>query len=316
MKTQNIDIDKHFTPYEKLCMGCKAAGDRSRQKPSQGVCEYKRANLPVSAAIPPSPLRGCRGNLTAYLEPFFVGLFEGDGCLYMRKTKNGKSSYGVLQISLKYLPENVAMLQLIVGHFGGTIQYEKKKGIIAKVKWLAIAQKTVENCLSVFEKYPFLTSRKICQLDHLKQCIKQNSWDYHLETRDSRYHKQKDIIQHSKTNLIIPPYFGPWLSGFTEAEGCFRSTSKLSFYISQNDDWYILNAIKIYLGSRHKLGVNKDSRRPWLDNVQFRVSMSGKPTIENIINHFSKFPLLGYKKVSYEIFCQQYFAQSTSKTKS
>lgn len=251
----------------------------------------------------------------SYIEPFFVGLFEGDGCLLMRKTKNGKYSYGVLQIDLKYLPENEAMLKLIMHHFGGTIQYEKKKGIIVKVKWLAIAQKAVKHCLSVFEKYPFLTSRKICQLNHLKQCISQNTWDYHLETRDSRYDEQKSIIQYNKTNFVIPSYFGPWLSGFTEAEGCFRSTSGLSFYIGQNDDWYILNAIKAYLGSHHKLGIHKDLGRPWLDTVQYRVSMSGKPTIENIIHHFDKYPLLGYKKVSYSIFCQLFFDQHIPKTK-
>jgi hypothetical protein len=251
-------------------------------------------------------------NQAEYLEPFFVGLFEGDGSLHMRKTKNGKYSYGVLQLNLKYLPENEVMLKLIASHFGGTIQYERKEGIIAKVKWFAIDQKTVKNCLRVIEKYPFLTSRKICQLNHLKQCFELNSWDYHLETRDSRYSKQKDIIDHYKTSFIIPPYFGPWFSGFTEAEGSFRSTAGLSFYIGQNDDWYILNAIKTYLGSHHKLGVHKDLRRPWLDTVQYRVSMSGKPTIENIINHFNQFPLLGYKKVSYDIFCQKYFARPIS----
>ena len=46
-----------------------------------------------------------------YIEPFFVGLFEGDGCIYI--VKKIKKATPRLEIALKYLPENEAMLQLI-----------------------------------------------------------------------------------------------------------------------------------------------------------------------------------------------------------
>jgi hypothetical protein len=35
-----------------------------------------------------------------------------------------------------------------------------------------------------------------------------------------------------------------------------------------------------------------------------RLSLSGKPTIQRIIEHFDKWPLLGYKAVSYDLFCK------------
>nr|AOC61524.1 putative LAGLIDADG homing endonuclease [Rhexinema sarcinoideum] len=245
----------------------------------------------------------------SYFEPFFVGLFEGSGCISMgcSAAKGGNLSYGRLQIRLKNLPENVKMLQSIAKEIGGIVIYEKKQGIITKVVWFAIAQKNVARCLQIFEKYPFLTSQKICQLAHLKKCLQNRSWSYHLETRNFKYAQQKEMLASYKKDFVIPPYFGPWLSGFAEAEGCFRSTQALSFYICQNQDWYILNAIKRFFNSHHKLGINKDLRRPWLDSVQYRLSMSGKPVLEKIVQHFTKYPLYGYKQVSFQVFCEKFF---------
>lgn len=246
-------------------------------------------------------------NSADYLEPFFVGLFEGDGCIYLGRTKNGNWSYGRFQIKLKYNSENHHMLEQIRLHIGGTIHYEKNKKGNDKVVWVAIAQKDVKKIFIIFEKYPLLTSRKICQLQYLKQCMVDRSWDFHLKTRDFRYRTQQDLVKHYNQSFEIPDYFGPWLSGFVEAEGSFRSTTGyVSLYIGQNDDWYILNAIKIYFNSYHKLSLHKDLRKNAYQ-YHYRVSMSGKPTIKRVIQHFSINPLLGYKKISYYLFCNKFY---------
>lgn len=247
----------------------------------------------------------CRKGETAdiveiYIKPFFVGLLEGDGSIHIGKNK-GNKSYGIFCISLKYLQENEEMLKLLVKHIGGTVNYEKKNGVIIKVKWWAISKKAVNNCLAILEEYPLLTSRKICQLQHLKNCIRNNDWEYHVKTRDSKYSEQQKIIN---KKFDLPPYFAPWLSGFIEAEGCFR---KNSFYISQNNDWYILNGIKTFYGSHHKIGINKDLRpRKSEPQPQYRISISGKPSIRNILIHINNNPLLGFKKVSYLKFYETY----------
>ena len=46
-------------------------------------------------------------------------------------------------------------------------------------------------------------------------------------------------------------YFNSWLSGFIEAEGCFsiRKIGTYSFSIGQNDDIYLINAIKNFFGA-------------------------------------------------------------------
>jgi hypothetical protein len=241
-----------------------------------------------------------------YIEPFFVGLLEGDGSVYLGRTKGGNKSYGCFQIKLKYYPENHAMLELIRHNIGGTIHYEKRTKGNDQIAWVATAQKDVKKILNIFEKYPLLTSRKICQLEYLKQCMQNRCWNFHLQTRDSKYLNQQKLIDYYKDHFNIPSYFGPWLSGFSEAEGHFGSSTGLIFCIGQNDDWYILNAIKKYFGSRHKLVINKDLR-PNRSQYQYKVVMTGEPTIERILTHFENHPLLGYKTVSYDLLCSKFY---------
>ena len=233
-----------------------------------------------------------------YIEAFWVGLLEGDGSIIVRRNKKNKV-YGGFEISLKYLKYNEEMLKLISKNIGGIINYEKKNKEIIKVKWLAYSKKTVENCLKILSKYPLLTSRKICQLEHFLKCIENRDWDYHLKTRDKKYDSQINLINSYNNSFVIPHYFSEWLSGFVESEGCFRylKNKAISFYIAQNNDIYILNAIKTYFKSNHKIGINKDFRT---NNIQYRISFSGKPTLTLIKHHLKTYPLMGEKKLSFD----------------
>ena len=237
--------------------------------------------------------------LKNYIEPFWVGLLEGDGTILVRKNRSNKV-YGAFEISLKYLNNNEEMLKSISKFIGGRIYYERKNKEIIKVKWVSVSTKDVENCLNILSKYPLLTSNKICQLEHLLKCIENKNWDYHLKNRDKKYDLQMNLIHSNINNFVIPHYFNAWLSGFVEAEGCFRSRNNkaTSFYISQNNDLYILNAIKNFFKSHHKIGIHKDSRTL---NIQYRISISGKPCLTLIKHHFNQYPLLGNKKLSFDI---------------
>ena len=109
-----------------------------------------------------------------------------------------------------------------------------------------------------------------------------------------------NLINSKNHSFIIPHYFNGWLSGFVEAEGCFRcrNDKATSFYISQNNDYYILNAIKTFFNSNHKIGIHKDLRNL---NQHYRISISGKPCLTLIKHHFNHYPLLGHKKISFDI---------------
>lgn len=238
-------------------------------------------------------------NKEDYIEQFWLGLLEGDGSIVVRKNRNNLV-YPAFEISLKYLNENENLLKWISEYIGGNIYYEKKNKSIIKVKWVALSSKDVKNCIRILSKYPLLTSKKICQLQHLLKCVEEKSWDYHLITRDKKYDSQMDLVNSKNQSFIIPPYFKGWLSGFIEAEGCFRfrNNKATSFYISQNYDLYILNAIKHYFLSNHKIGIHKDLR---YEAIHYRISISGKPCISRIKEHFNKYPLLGNKKLSFNV---------------
>jgi len=192
------------------------------------------------------------------------------------------------------------MFELICKNIGGKICYEKKNQQIKIVKWIAVSNKDVKICLNILSKYPLLTSRKICQLEHFKKCININDWNYHLKTRDNKYDLQINYINNYNDKFNLPIYFNCWLSGFIEAEGCFRfrNNKPSSFYICQNNDKYILNAIKIYFNSNHKIGIHKDLR---YSTTHYRISFSGKPFINTIIKHLSNYPLLGNKNFDFNI---------------
>lgn len=283
--------------YDKFCDDYAQAPKRNRHMLPALECADDKET--PGDGIEESPLSLAK----SYLEPFFVGLLEGDGTITIGRTKGGNLSYGIFQIKVKYNTENHAMLALIAQHIGGNVSYDKRKKGNDQIRWVASSQACVKRILDIFETYPLLSSRKIHQCAHLKAVMQDRSWEYHLESRDSKYDGIQQLIDHQKDHFVIPDYFAPWLSGFFEAEGCFRCKHGHSVVICQNDDWYLLNAIKVFFGSTHKLSRHKDDRTA---SIHYRVSISGKPVLERMMHHFEAHPLLGYKKVSYNLFCESY----------
>ena len=77
-----------------------------------------------------------------YLEPFFVGLFEGDGSLHLAKTKGGRLSYVVAKIGLKHNVFNSKLLKKISLHFGGSLKLNMC-GKNPQIVWTANSQKSI-----------------------------------------------------------------------------------------------------------------------------------------------------------------------------
>jgi hypothetical protein len=235
-----------------------------------------------------------------YIEPFFVGLLEGDGSISVNPSG---SRYIVIcfVIRLKYNEHNKSMLESIQRHIGGQkIREVRVKGGNNQIVWAASAKKDVANILTILEKYPLLSSRKICQLEFLKRCLENPSVEYLLQTRGSRYDNQQQIIQQYNNNFILPTYFASWLSGFIEAEGSFKSPNNC-LRIGVNHDWYILNAIKQYFNSHHTISLRKSGSKDTQQKMhRFIIAISSCPVLKYVIKHFEQYPLLGYKKVSYD----------------
>jgi hypothetical protein len=189
------------------------------------------------------------------------------------------------------------MLIKISKVIGGTVRITGKE---ADVIWVVNKKEEVERIIKIYNSYPPLTSKKICQLAFLKTCLIQPSVKSYLLSRDSKYNKQSNIIN-SNINFKIPSYFKEWLTGFIEAEGCFslRKLNNHSFSIGQNDDIYLIEAIKQYFQVTNKV-------RNSYGNF-YVLEVYKKEALHKIIEHCTNYPLLGEKLESLKKFSQKLY---------
>ncbi len=227
-----------------------------------------------------------------YVKMFFVGLFEGDGSMQVNHWRRTSLQYRLI-IKLKYSYANLCMLQFIQAHVGGSVRVDERRG---EVFWVENDRARVLEIFKIFDAYPFITSKKICQYNFLKRFIAlQNTPEtlsLYFETRDNKYKGQSKIIESfQNVDLIALPYFNAWLSGFTEAEGCFsiRENRNHSFSISQLNDKYILEAIKI------KFSISNEVRLIPKYGDFYLIEVYRMETLLTIHQHFENFTLLGQK---------------------
>ena len=226
-------------------------------------------------------------NYNEYVKMFWVGLMDGDGSIQVNHWREQSLQYRLI-IKLSNIKSNYNMLIEIAKVVGGTVRITGKG---ADVIWVVNNKPEVLNIIKIYDTYPPLTSRKICQLAFLKLCLSETSrfaLQTYLLNRVLKYDKQLAIIK-SNANFNIPSYFKVWLSGFIEAEGCFsiRKSNNHSFSIGQNDDIYLIDAIKQYFEISNKI------RNPY--GKFFFLEVYKKEVLLKIITHCSNYPLLGEK---------------------
>jgi hypothetical protein len=218
---------------------------------------------------------------------------DGDGSIQVNHWRQKSLQYRLV-IKLSYLESNYNMLIKIAKVIGGSVRITGKG---KEVIWVVDKKETILEIIKIFETFPLLTSKKICQLEFLKKCLDLNSVDYYLSNRDSKYNNQQTII--NSDSFVLPYYFAEWLSGFIEAEGCFsiRINNNHSFSIGQNDDYYLINAIKNYFNATNKV-------RNSYSNF-YSLEIYRKETLNKVIKHFNDCPLLGAKAESLNKFIQK-----------
>lgn len=227
-----------------------------------------------------------------YIKKFWIGLLEGDGSIQVNHWNYKILQYRLI-IKLKNLDNNYDMLIKISKVIGGTVRLIKDESVI----WVINDKAKIQEVIKIFDKYPLLLSRKICQLNFLKINLLLNDVNWYLDNRNNKYDNQADIIKlisnKLSSGLIDQEYLNSWLSGFIEAEGCFsnRKTNNNSFSIGQNYDFYILEYIKLYFNATNKIR--------FLKNKFYFIEIYKKEVLNNIVNHILKYPLLGTKKVSF-----------------
>lgn len=229
-----------------------------------------------------------------YIKMFWVGLMDGDGSIQVNHWRKQSLQYRLV-IKLSNIQSNYNMLVQIAKIIGGTVRVTGKGG---DVIWVVNKKQEVEEIIKIYDTYPPLTSKKICQLAFLKTCLTQTSVETYLLNRNFKYDQQLNIIK-SNIDLKIPSYFKGWLSGFIEAEGCFsiRKSNNHSFSIGQNDDLYLIEAIKLYFESTNKV------RNPY--GKFYVIEIYKKEVLFKIISHCTNYPLFGEKLESLKKFNQK-----------
>lgn len=221
-----------------------------------------------------------------YIKIFWVGLMDGDGSIQVNHWRRQSLQYRLV-IKLSNIKSNYNMLIEIAKIIGGMVRITGKE---AYVIWVVNKKEEILEIIKIFDTYPPLTSKKICQLAFLKTCLTNGSAETYLLNRDLKYNQQIDIIN-SNINFKIPNYFEGWLSGFIEAEGCFsiRKSNNHSFSIGQNDDVYLIEAIKQYFEITNKV------RNSGVAGNFYFLEVYKKEVLEKIIRHCINYPLLGEK---------------------
>ena len=248
-----------------------------------------------------------------YIEPFFVGLLEGDGTISTDLGTSKKNIRVRIVIALKNEKNNEIMLNKIQKIIGGRVVIERQNKYVT---WIASSQSDVNKVLLILARYPLLTIRKQCQLEFAKNCLLYKDFDNFILNRKNMYNNKKDILDilnnNNNTEIKLPFYFKPWLSGFIEAEGHFslvfndkEKLRKSAFSIGQLDELHILNMIKFYFQSENKILKDKKKinfKGTINESYYYRLSLYNALSRKLIFEHFEKYPLIGEKKLSYSKF--------------
>jgi len=225
-------------------------------------------------------------NEDEHIKMFFVGLMDGDGSIQVNHWRKKYLQYRFV-IKFNNLKSNFNLLIKIAKVIGGTVRIVNSQ---KEVIWVVDKKETIIKIISIFDNYSPLTSKLQCQLVFLKTCLMKNSIEWYLSNRDLKYNNQLDLIK--SKDFIIPKYFNSWLSGFIEAEGCFsiRIKNNHSFSIGQNNDFYLIDAIKQKFEATNKI---RNSYKHF-----YSLEIYKKEILSKIINHCLNYPLLGEKSIS------------------
>jgi hypothetical protein len=131
-----------------------------------------------------------------------VGLMDGDGNVQVNQWRMKYLQYRLI-IKLNNHYRNKIMLVDIAKCIGGTVRITKQKD---EVIWVMDDKNKIVETIKIFTTYPPLTSRLICQVKFMQNCLKDNSLTNYINNRNKKYNGQLGLIETNK-NLPIPIYF-------------------------------------------------------------------------------------------------------------
>ena len=164
--------------------------------------------------------------------------------------------------------------------------------------------------MEILSKYPFISTRKRCQLRFAKRFIGEKvemKKEEFLKLRGEMYKDQEKMGKWEEGRIVSElSYFPGWLSGFIESEGHFKlvlkknkkSIKSSQFTIGQNGERHIMRGILRYLKREEaKISEIKTQKE---GVIYYRINVGGKEVRERLYRHFERYPLLGEKRDKFE----------------
>ena len=225
---------------------------------------------------------------------FLVGVIDGDGYIQCRKKSNGYIEFNLV---ITFQNRDLATFEYILSklHFG---VIAKINPTLSKLVLYNFELKYVLVPLLLKHGLFFLTENRINQYNLLL---------YTLENNVKKWELLPDVIPNYSPIILDNPanilrnvwYFKDWLVGFVVAEGSFfvQANKEISFSISQKSNKILMESIHLFFKPNRAIYYSKDK------DVSL-VRMSSAKDIQKVVNFFSfedNYPLVGFKKDSYEI---------------
>lgn len=255
------------------------------------LCEFY--NIPL---IQPNPLTLNNG--------WFSGFFDSKATVEL--FKDSKTS-----MSLEIKHANKYLLNPLIELYGGEITIFKQEFI-----WTADKTSDINQLLEYFRLCPSRSSKHV-SLKYNKKFTELKSLKAHKAGPNSilgktwiKYQNKFNSRSYStcSNNQYIAKELNPWyVSGFTDAEGCFslsisnKNSSSAGFYIRPSfvihlaeRDRFLLERLRLFFGVGY---ISKG------DNNSFYYGVSSlKDLNEIIIPHFLNYPLVTQKQLDFKLF--------------
>jgi len=216
---------------------------------------------------------------------WFIGFTEGDGCFVISKTRNN------LQFVITQSTEDINILYFI----------QEKLGFGKVIKQGERTSRFVVQDISNIHLLILLFNGNIV-LPSRKKNFKEFLENFNFKTNKGKIKNLSPIPIKIIFSEILPSLTDSWLSGFTDAEGCFTvsflsnsNAFRLRYIISQKGD------INIPVLSHLILLFKAGNLEGHSQKGNYSYILSGVKACYNIYSYFENFPLKSKKAISYNL---------------